>query len=236
MLTGGALGLLLVAYGAFLSGRPRSWPIHRYARWLVRAPIAFGVAPVMALALLGRLEAIRAIPPEFSAAAAMLRDVPGFNSDPVILKWAALGGLTLGAWVGLLVAWRRVRRGRRAPMVGDLRLVLPRSGHELPPAGLVAVLAGVLEELYFRLALPLAVAVVSGSAVAGFAVSAALFTFAHRYQRWSGMVATGLAGLMQTGVYLMTGSLPFAMLVHAIINLNALVLRPALLARWQGKA
>jgi uncharacterized protein len=231
------LGLLLAvlaAYGWFVSGRPRNWPVHRYARWLFRAPIAFGLTSLLALAALGRWEAVATPPQEFMGLAGWLRTVPGFRDDPIVFQVTAIAGLVLGSAIGLIVARMRMRRGKRPPTIGDIRLVLPRSRSELFPAALLAVGAAVLEELYFRLTLPLLMALATGSATAGFALSTLLFALAHRYQRWPGVMVTGLAGLLQVALYLTTGSLVFAMLVHALINLNALVLRPAVLARFKS--
>ena len=83
------------------------------------------------------------------------------------------------------------------------------------------------EELYFRLALPLAAALAIGSAWVGVALSAIAFGLAHRYQGRAGMVATGLAGLFLSALHLGTGELWLAMACHAAIDVNALVIRPA---------
>jgi len=39
---------------------------------------------------------------------------------------------------------------------------------------------------------------------------------------------------LMAAVYLMTGSLWLAMLLHALIDLNSLVLRPALTGAWRA--
>ena len=91
-----------------------------------------------------------------------------------------------------------------------------------------AVSAGITEELYFRLLVPLAIAELTGSAIAGFAVATILFALAHRYQRWLGVLATGLVGALFAWLYLQSGALWVAMVAHAAVDLNGLVLRPAL--------
>jgi uncharacterized protein len=84
----------------------------------------------------------------------------------------------------------------------------------------------VSEELFFRLFLPLAVAAATGSDLVGFTVATLLFGFAHRYQGWSGMLATGAAGALLAAIYLASGAIWVAAALHAILNLNGLVLRP----------
>nr|WP_246346552.1 CPBP family intramembrane glutamic endopeptidase [Sphingomonas endophytica] len=105
-------------------------------------------------------------------------------------------------------------------------------GAELGWGVLLAIVAGVTEELFFRLLLPLLIAIVSGSALLGFAGTTAAFGYAHRYQGWRGVIGTVIAGVLLALVYLVSGRLWAAMLVHAAIDLNGLVLRPMLAGRW----
>jgi len=92
----------------------------------------------------------------------------------------------------------------------------------------VALAAGVTEEPFFRLLLPLLIAIVTGSAAAGFVLSLILFGAMHRYQGWRGMIATTVFGGVMTGVYLVSGALWLVIALHVLIDLNGLVLWPAL--------
>ncbi len=195
-----------------------------YMVWALRLWPAFGLPALAALLLLGRGGALATIPPEFGPAAAWVRRFV------LVEPWSVLLGLLLGAALGALLAWRKLRRGRRLAQLGRPPR-LPRAGRELPAAALLALSAGVAEELYFRLALPLLIALVSGSAVLGFAVAAAAFGAVHRYQGPVGMLVTGLVALLLTAVYLGSGSLWLAMGCHFAIDLNALVVRPWLALR-----
>jgi membrane protease YdiL (CAAX protease family) len=62
-----------------------------------------------------------------------------------------------------------------------------------------------------------------------------MFGVAHLYQGWIGVIATTLAGLLFTGVYLATGNIWIAALLHSLLNLQALWLRPLLRERRTGK-
>jgi membrane protease YdiL (CAAX protease family) len=110
---------------------------------------------------------------------------------------------------------------------------LPKTARELPGAAVLAVSAAVTEELYFRLLLPLLLVPLIG-ATAAFVAAALLFGAVHRHQGTAGMVATGLVGLALAGLYLGTGALWMAMMAHAILDLNALVLRPAIAFSSRG--
>ena len=53
-----------------------------------------------------------------------------------------------------------------------------------------------------------------------------LFAALHRYQPWWGRIAVFAAGAVLAGVYLMTGALWLAIVVHAVMDIFGLVLRP----------
>ena len=76
---------------------------------------------------------------------------------------------------------------------------------------------------------PLLIGVLSGSALFGFAVSAVLFAGAHRYQGWKGMAGSAALSVIFTVFYWMTASLWMTMVLHMLVDLNGLVLRPLVL-------
>ena len=69
-----------------------------------------------------------------------------------------------------------------------------------------------------------------------FAVGIVLFGAAHRYQGWTGIGASAAVGVLMTVVLLATGGLVAAMLLHALIDLNAVVLRPIVSGRFSSSA
>lgn len=225
---------LIAAYAWYLRGggvAPRTGRIARYRRWMRRAPLAFGGSALLALALGGRLWTVAHVPAEFAALAAEARRFAGFGGDMATMKIAVLAGFGGGAIVGLLISRWRVQRGRRPFTAGRIEGILPRRGGEFAWTAMLGVMAAVVEELFFRLALPLFATLATGSAPFGFVIATLLFAAAHRYQGWTGMAFSAVAGGLLAILYLATGELWFAMLVHALLNLNGLVLRPALLRR-----
>lgn len=221
---------LIAAYAWYIRGGgvpPGTSRVDRYRRWLRRAPLAFGVSALAALAIGGRSDALRTLPPEFATLAVEARHFAGFGGTPFMA--AVLAGLSGGALLGLLLARWRLGRGRRPFSAGNIDRILPRNRGELGWTAALGTAAGIVEELFFRLALPLFATLATGSATLGFLLATLLFAGAHRYQGWAGMAFSGLAGALLATLYLATGALWFAVLVHVLLNLNGLVLRPALL-------
>lgn len=194
----------------------------RYRLWIAKAVLAFALPALVGLALLGRLAALTTLPAEFATARALLSD---FTGGPSAFLTGMVGGAAVGGLVvGILAAMRR-KRGPVAPL-GDVGALVPRNRPETAHAAMLSVAAGITEELAFRLYLPLLIALVTGSALLAFALATLIFGAMHLYQGWKGVAATMVVGLVMAAVYLMTGALWVAMLLHALIDLNGLVLRP----------
>ena len=239
-----ALGILLAAYGWALrrdplgSTRFAHLPVERrriarYRRWLLRAGLGWGGSAGIALTLLDGWSGIAGIPPALLPFATLIAP----HLPPETLRQAAAWGIVGAVGGGLLLTLATRRRGPEDQvMLGAVGPLMPRRRTELGWAALLCLNAGVVEELYFRLALPLALALVTGSAFAGVIAATMLFGLAHRYQRWVGVLATTASGTVLTLLYLGTGDLLLAMVVHAATNAVGLVLRPALAGAWRATA
>ncbi|MEG3091287.1 CPBP family intramembrane glutamic endopeptidase [Sphingomonas sp. PB1R3] len=197
----------------------------RFRLWLVRAALAFLVPVLIGLVLLGRTETLTAMPGEFAGAAGIM---PSIVDDDGALSSLLIGGAIGGLVTGALLA----RFWRRKP-IGNVSALLPRDRREVKYALALSVMAGVTEEAYFRLYLPLLIAILTGQAWIGFAASLALFGAMHRYQGWAGVLATTALGAVMTGLYLMTGSLWVVMLVHTLVDVNGLVVLPLMGGVWR---
>lgn len=208
----------------------------RYRRWTVRLWLFFLFPPLIGLALLGRLVAVTAPPAVFAPAAAHLPHLaPG---DLQVMGAAVLVGLLGGMTAVAVVLLIAQRRGRtlRLWQIGDIDALLPRNRGEVGWGALMAVSAGVTEEVAFRLFLPLLIALVTGDAVVAFVGAALIFGAMHVYQGWVGVLATTILGAALSAAYLVSGALWVAMLLHALIDLNGLVFRPLLTGAWRRTA
>lgn len=215
--SGRSLAARIASLGGHVS-RPRM-----ILGWAMGTYITYGLSSLFALAVLGRLEAAWLIPFELWRAARSL-GLPG-DADAGMVLW--LGGtLLVGMALGQALLWWRGRRGKAPIGLAYRSPAAAQATGERLPAVLLAVSAGVSEELFFRLALPLLVALVTGSALLGFVLSLLCFTAAHRHQGRVGMAAVGFVGGWLTYLYLLTGALWLVAALHALIDVHALVLRP----------
>lgn len=155
-----------------------------------------------------------------------LGDVP-WGSD--LTTWILVGfatALVIGMVLPILLL-----RGKldEIPAVGDIRALLPRERGELKFGAGLALTAGVVEELLFRLALPALLFGVLGSGILAFLLAAVVFGLLHIYQGPQGMLFAFILGLLFTALYLLSGTILLPIAVHALIDLRSLVLIPVAL-------
>lgn len=207
-----------------------------YRRMLAAQLLQFTLPPIVGLLVLGRIGAITELPRELWSASAMLRgEAPAIEVDPflaLLFVTATIAALPLGAFV----TWRRLRKGKAAPAyLRHVSALLPRDRSEVLLGAAISVAAGIGEELFFRLLLPIVLAAFVGG-IAAVVIATLLFGLAHAYQGWRGVTVTTLVGVLFTAMYLMSGSLAVAMLFHVAIDLMTLVVRPVLRGAWQAPA
>lgn len=194
-----------------------------FRRWLIESFTIFGGASLLVLALAWQYLPL------------LLADIDAWP----VMRWfrtlMAQGG-TLAAGIvagagaalvaGTVFAVYLARHSDEVPAVGNIAALLPRNRPELAYGLALSVNAGVVEELLFRLALPTLVYAVTGSAVIAVVGSVVLFGLLHVYQGLGGVIASLLIGLLLMAIYLASGSILVAMLVHIAIDLRSLVLIP----------
>jgi uncharacterized protein len=201
----------------------------RYLQWVRKSFLLFTGTSIVCVAVLGRLHSLMQLPPEFGALSQQLQArMPRSQiSDGFLIGFAGilLVGLIAGVVLGSVLAGRG--KNKSQPFVlGDIEALLPRNGPETACTTLLSLNAGLGEELFFRLLLPLLLTLVTGKAIVAFAVAAVVFGLAHIYQKTVGVVATTIVGVVFTAIYLWTGSLWIAVCLHAGLDLVGLVIRP----------
>ncbi len=163
---------------------------------------------------------------------------------------ARIGPMEIGMLIGLaflaiLMHRQRNELDRQPEVVAKLRSrlmpvegLMPDSRAEWPHFAALAITAGVCEELLFRGFVTWALAHVLPSYVVAAFVQAALFGLAHAYQGLRGVWTTAMVGVFLTVVVYLTGTLWVAMLIHALMDLNAgdLAIRVKALDRREGRA
>lgn len=195
-------------------------------RWLVESLVLFGSSSALVLLLVWPvvgplLAATQALPP-----IAWLRDALAGGLGMVVLLSALIGVALL-----TLLGARSARREGGIIMVGDIAAMLPRNRPELGWGAALSVNAGLVEEALFRLALPALLVVTTGEPISAFLLAALVFGALHAYQGWVGVLATGVVGLLFTALYVVSGSIVLAMIVHAVFDLRTLVVIPVAVYR-----
>ena len=154
----------------------------------------------------------------------ILRVSPAFH---VVLPEAAMGavyGLCGGAVIALLITPLLAKFGKLPPTAGDFAALLPQLRPERRLFVLVALSAGVGEELLFR---GFGLRFLAHFGLAGFTLllaAAAAFGLLHLYQGAVGVLATSVIDLLLSAVYIATGSLVAPIVLHTLIDLRPLTL------------
>ena len=154
---------------------------------------------------------------------------------------------TLAMSAGLLIllallSFQNIRKIRIAAveeLEKDLRRLkrfLPQSTVETAVFMVMALTAGICEELLYRGWLVNFIAVLTHSAWAGVAIGGVLFGLAHAYQGPKGIMATGVLGLVFGAIFVLSGSLFPGQILHAAIDaVNGLVGAYALKRLQEGE-
>ncbi|MDA0567895.1 CPBP family intramembrane metalloprotease [Streptomonospora sp. S1-112] len=157
--------------------------------------------------------------------------------------WGPFLAAGLGFGLAMLVVWLITRdretgrsRSRRGggpaapplpppPDPGQVLAVLsPRTRAERRWAGVLAVTAGVSEELLYRAFLVAFGAALGLPVWLAAVVACVLFAVAHIYQGWWGLVGPGLLGALFMVLFLGTGSLLIPVILHILVDLRSLLL------------
>lgn len=219
-------------YAAFKREASSAGRVGFYLRWSWQGFAMLSGASLLLLAAQGRLADVLGLPPEFADFAPPV-DATAPSPDDGEAYVGFVIGATLGVAVLVAVQLLQLRRAK-ARIVGDVEPLIPRNRAEMLASLPLCLNAGFSEELFFRLALPLLVTTVTGSAIAGLVSAGIAFGLVHAYQGYKGVLATTALGALLTWMYLSSGSLLRPMLLHAAIDVVALIVRPSL-ARWLSR-
>ena len=233
------LGVVLVALLAFMVVRAVRKDRREYGRfkrmratgrrqkvmrkWVRESFITFGGSAVVVLVLVWQF-----VPLLLDAVNrwGFVADARRTFADSGALGVGLVAGLAVALVGGTILIVVLARKETEVASVGDVQALLPRNRAELPYGAALAINAGVVEELLFRLAMPALIFGVTGSAVAAVVASIMVFALLHVYQGVAGIVGALVIGILLMAVYLATGSILAAIVVHALFDLRSLVLIP----------
>jgi membrane protease YdiL (CAAX protease family) len=201
-----------------------------FLRWAMKGCALYLGMPLLGLAAIGRIDALWDFPEEFWP---LLAHAPVFPVEDGAFLGAILGGVLGGVVLGaaiLLLRRRKRARPVRAPAISPMQ---PRNRAEALRILPLILNAGISEEVCFRLYVPLLIVLSGASAWAAFLATTLLFGWLHRYQGWLGIALTGVVGAALAAFYIGAMGLAFPIVAHLVINLNALILRPAIQRRFR---
>jgi membrane protease YdiL (CAAX protease family) len=202
-----------------------------YWRWTLQSLAFLTGASVISFGLIGRFDALLTFPIEFAPLAAALQLDTRSGAGSADQRLGMVLGFSIGILILIATARRRIAK-MVTPVIGDIEPLIPRNTSEMLAALPLCLNAGFSEELFFRLALPLLITTVTDSAAISCGISILVFGLIHWYQGWKGVLATTFAGGVLTLVYLKSGSIAKVMVVHAFIDVVALIIRPMIASRY----
>jgi uncharacterized protein len=150
-----------------------------------------------------------------------------------------IGGIVIGIAAGtvaFMIARLRARKsgGATVPnprtawiqkLIPDFSALIPTTAHERMIWAVVAINAGICEEVVFRgWLLSTLHGIVGVSGLALVAVAAILFGSAHIYQGPTGVFLTTLAGALFCLLYVATGSLLIPIALHVLVDIRFAIL------------
>jgi membrane protease YdiL (CAAX protease family) len=198
-------------------------------RWLTISFALFGGMTVLALLVSGRFT---------TPLLAEVQAWPWVSGLRTLLfaRPEVTGGIIIGAVIGIvaltIIGIAAVRNeGDEVISIGDIQAILPRNRQELVLGGLLSINAGVIEELFFRLAVPALIFATTGNAVVAIIGSLVLFGVMHSYQGIAGIVITTVIGALFMALYVLSGSILVAIIAHAVLDLRSLVVIPMAVGR-----
>lgn len=183
---------------------------------------------------------------------ALHRAAASLATAPFCLRFVALtraSDAMVGAGIGfvgavtivLFAQWIRARRASPAvarhpsrwrKLLPDFRALLPTNGGERAQFALVAIAAGVCEEIVFRGWVTSALHTHAGLGGTTLLIASAIvFGLAHAYQGVVGIVLTGYIGAVLAALFGATGSLVVPIVLHCLVDLRWVLTPTAEIAR-----
>ncbi len=199
-----------------------------YGRWVLKSFLALFGTTIVSLLILRQLPSLVTLPAEFIPLAARLGAAMPLTQllDKSFLIGFASAATITGILIGVLLA-KKLKASHAT--LGDIEPLMPRNAAETGWAALLSLNAGLSEECFFRLLLPLLLAGLLHNPLLAFVIATIFFGLVHFYQGVAGVLMTTLVGVVLAGLYLWTGDLWITIAVHAGLDLFGLVVRPTLM-------
>lgn len=211
-----------------------------FRKWTIEPFVLYGLSAIIILFFIGEISSINSIPNFLKEFANSIRSTVTQTENRFLsgllngLLLSTIPILLFGGTIGTILKEYSIHKNRdengnpkeQSENFRKLEFLIPRNYGERIWGALLSINAGFSEELFFRILAPILIYSVTGSALIAIIGSTLWFGCAHYYQGVFGIVVTFFVGLLLFLVYLISSSIWVTMLIHAVIDLNGLVLGP----------
>ncbi|PID98746.1 hypothetical protein CSA80_04760 [Candidatus Saccharibacteria bacterium] len=228
--------LAIAAYSAlsgikdYAQARKTKDRVRLYRRWIAQSWLIFAVPAVVFL--------LAADAPQYLVEPVMhaeFIDSQTFEGDADHVQ-GVITGLVIGVLLAIGIVTFRFRRGVKKRAEAPQELLVPTNRKERWLAAGMSVTAGITEELFFRALLPGLLFLITGDAVLAVTISIVIFGFEHIYAGWRAVLLTAVVGWVFFKVYMASGTILLPMAVHAILDINGLLVMPYLANKYRAKS
>ena len=195
-----------------------------FRKMLIESLVKYGVAALIGLYALGSLNGLIAYPDILNEARLEALSFIGETSaDLSRIGWIIAAAFVIPMAASTVIPF--VQKIENLPEGGAFAL-MARNQKEANWGYLLSLNAGIVEEIAFRLLVPLALYHITGSFIVSYAIAAILFGIGHAYQGVGGIIATTIIGLILTAIYVLTAQLWLVILIHVVVDIRGLVILP----------
>ncbi|MEO7348994.1 MAG: CPBP family intramembrane glutamic endopeptidase, partial [Terrimesophilobacter sp.] len=174
-----------------------------FRKWVLQSLGWFGGASLVVLVLVWQFIPRMLAQVETWPAMAAFRSLLA-SSD---LAAGLIVGGAIGLFFGIIAVVFLGRNATEVPTIGDIHALLPLNRAELKFGWALSVNAGFVEELLFRLAMPVLIFAIFDNAAIAISVSLVVFGMLHAYQGVGGVIGSFLIGVILMAVFLATGNI-----------------------------
>lgn len=190
-----------------------------YRKWISESWLGIGAPALLGLLILSYAQKL----PELPAVSPVFKN---------IVFGIAIGLIII--LVLMIIIGKRQASGQSASKQNEIRKLIAQTNtasliainsDERKLAGWLSLAAGVNEELFFRALIPALLVGLLGAelSLVALIISTILFGIAHAYQGIGGMLATAVVGAIFLTIFVATGSLWLAILIHILLDFRGTV-------------
>ncbi len=195
-----------------------------FRKMLIESSLKYGVAAIIGLAALSSLNGLIHYPDILDAARMeTLSFIGSTHGELARIGWIAAAVFFIPLAATTVIPF--IQKIEDLPKGGAVAL-MARNQKEARWGYVLSLNAGIVEEIAFRLLLPLALYYITGGFILSYLIATLMFGIGHAYQGIGGIIATTIIGLILTAIYVLTAQLWLVVLIHVLVDIRGLVILP----------